>query len=200
MRNPKNIIRLMEEVNPDFVGFIFYPGSKRYFLQQNSEIPIQVPSEKRTGVFVDSQKEEILKMASRFQLGNVQLHGDESPQFCKELKSEGIRIIKAIKVSNRHDILLSMDYEASCDYILFDTKDQLHGGTGKKFDWYVLHDLKLSIPYFLSGGIDPDDSEKISNLPVRPFAIDINSRFELEPGVKSIQLIREFKKQLNHHE
>jgi phosphoribosylanthranilate isomerase len=193
MRKRENIIRLMDEVNPDFVGFIFYPGSPRYFLQSNKDIPGKVLSEKRTGVFVNDSKADIMKLATQFQLSNIQLHGKESPELCKELMGEGLKVIKAISIAEKKDLLPANEYYDACDFLLFDTKSKTHGGTGKKFNWEILQQYKLDKPYFLSGGIGPDDVDDIKNLKKQPYAIDINSRFEIEPGLKNIHKVLRFK-------
>jgi len=198
MRNPRNIIQLMEQVNPDFVGFIFYPRSPRYFLSSENPIPNQVPIEKRVGVFVNNSKEEIMNLASVFQLNIIQLHGNESPDLCRELREKHLTVIKAISISEKKDILLTKYYSDSCDYLLFDTKSKSFGGAGKKFNWEILQDFQSERPYFLSGGIDLGDLTEIENLPVLPYSIDINSRFEMEPGLKDIRKISHFKKKLTH--
>jgi phosphoribosylanthranilate isomerase len=197
MRDRENIIQLMDEVNPDFVGFIFYSGSPRYFLQRNTVIPSLVPPEKRTGVFVNTSKAEILILTSQYQLRNIQLHGNESPELCRELIVEGLTVIKAISIERKEDLLLANKYSDSCDFLLFDTKGKTHGGTGIKFNWEILQQYKLDKPYFLSGGIGPDDVYDIRKLTKQPYAIDINSRFEIKPGLKDIQKVLLFKQHFN---
>jgi phosphoribosylanthranilate isomerase len=200
MRYGENIIRLMEEINPEFVGFIFYPGSPRYFLQKGNTIPSQVPPEKRTGVFVDASINEILGQAATFELRNIQLHGSESPELCSQLMDEGMKVIKAISIAKKEDLQLCSAYADACDYLLFDTKSKSFGGTGKKFNWEILRYNESDKPYFLSGGIDLDDIDQIFKLDKQPCVVDINSRFELSPGLKDISKISHFKTQLFHYE
>lgn len=200
MRKPENIDALMERVNPDFVGFIFYPKSPRYFLNGMGIIPESVPSEKRTGVFVNATKMEILKTAGKLQLRNIQLHGDESPEFCEEIMDEGFLVIKALGIKNAADLAKSGNYLNSCDFLLFDTKSETYGGTGTKFNWQVLENYSSKLPFFLSGGIDLMDVQSITNTKVKPHAIDINSRFEDAPGEKNISNILAFKKELSKYE
>jgi phosphoribosylanthranilate isomerase len=200
MREPENLRKLLNEINPDFVGFIFHPGSPRYFLDGPEEIPAGLAPEKRTGVFVNSSFEEVTGLAEMFNIKNIQLHGGESPQFCSSLKKAGYTVIKAFGIKTVEDFQQMNAYEEFCDFFLFDTKTPGHGGSGKKFNWEMLNKIEISKPYFLSGGIDADDVDGIKNLRQNPFAIDINSRFEIMPGLKDIEKIKTFKNQLFNHE
>jgi len=200
MREGDNIIQLMDEVNPDFIGFIFYPGSPRYFHQLGNSIPEVVPPAKRVGVFVNAPKPDILKLSSEYQLRNIQLHGSESPLLCSELIDEGWTVIKAISIERKEDLYQVEKYSGCCDFLLFDTKGKHHGGTGNKFNWEILQDYTMDLPWFLSGGIDLEDVDEIKKLKTQPFAIDINSRFETLPGLKNIRRILDFKTQLTNEE
>lgn len=196
MRDPENIRELMQLVDPDFVGFIFHPGSVRYFLDGPEVIPAELPPEKRTGVFVNSSLEEITGLSRMFGLRNIQLHGSESPEFCSTLKNAGFSVIKAFGISQKEDLMKIENFTGSCDFFLFDTKTNKHGGSGRKFNWKWLNDTEISSPWFLSGGIDLPDVSEIKKLKSKPFAIDINSRFEIEPGIKDIQKIIALKNEL----
>ncbi len=179
---------------PDYMGFIFWEKSARYF---DGIIPSLPKSIKKTGVFVNENKEEILKKITKHDLQAIQLHGQESVEFCKDLKSKiesDIEIIKVFSVNEAFDFEVLKPFETVSDYFLFDTKGKLPGGNGTTFDWKVLENYPSSKPFFLSGGIGIEEMEQVkqvlkSNLPI--YAIDINSKFEIEPGLKNVQLCRD---------
>lgn len=188
-------IRDLAELKPDFMGFIFYPGSPRYVPEiLNAEKILQLPkSIIRTGVFVNSPMPEILNHAKTYDLTALQLHGDESPAFCEELLHLGFVVIKAFRVDESFNFKQLQPYEMSCDYFLFDTKTAAYGGSGKKFDWKILEAYNSDKPVFLSGGIGPEDDTAIKKLKnINIYALDLNSRFELEPGKKDIQKLKRF--------
>ena len=199
MKYRDNIIDVAN-LRPDYLGFIFYEGSPRYF---NGIIPNIAHEIKRVGVFVDASVENVLEKVNRYNLDAVQLHGKESPEFCSTLKNtdDTFEIIKVFSIKDQFDFELLKPYEPVCDYYLFDTKGELPGGNGYTFDWNVLSKYPSSKPFFLSGGIGVDQIEsihsflqnKISNLCI---AIDVNSRFEIEPGLKDTLKLKEFKTQL----
>jgi len=176
----------------DMLGFIFYPKSPRYVVgridpEEIAKLPASV---QKVGVFVNAESDEIHEIAESYFLTAIQLHGIESPELCRELKSEGFTIVKAFNLN------IENDYEAYtpyCDYFLFDTPSVKHGGTGQKFDWTLLENYTGSIPFLLSGGIGPDDAEAVKKINHPKFAgIDINSKFEIEPGVKNKEQIKRF--------
>jgi phosphoribosylanthranilate isomerase len=179
---------------PDYMGFIFWEKSARYF---DSSIPDLPKSIKKVGVFVNATPTEILEKTIKYDLQAVQLHGQESVAFCQDLKSkidQSIEIIKVFSVADDFDFEVLKPFEAICDYFLFDTKGKLPGGNGTTFDWKVLDNYPSSKPFFLSGGIGIAEMEAVNeisktNLPV--YAIDVNSKFEIEPGLKNIQLCRD---------
>ena len=179
---------------PDYMGFIFWEKSARYF---DTSIPDLPKSIKKVGVFVNATPPEILEKISQYDLQAVQLHGQESVAFCQELKSkmdESIEIIKVFSVADDFDFEVLKPFEAICDYFLFDTKGKLPGGNGSTFNWKVLENYPSSKPFFLSGGIGIAEMEAVNeisktNLPV--YAIDVNSKFEIEAGLKNIQLCRD---------
>ena len=199
MKYRDNIIDVAN-LRPDYLGFIFYESSPRHF---NGIIPNISHEIKRVGVFVDASMENVLEKVNRYNLDAVQLHGKESPEFCSTLKStnDAFEIIKVFSIKDQFDFELLKPYEPVCDYYLFDTKGELPGGNGYTFDWNVLSNYPSSKPFFLSGGIGIDQIEsihsfvqnKISNLCI---AIDVNSRFEIEPGLKDTLKLKEFKTQL----
>ncbi|MFV8328011.1 phosphoribosylanthranilate isomerase [Flavobacterium sp. ZS1P14] len=184
-------IRDVGSLLPDYMGFIFWDKSARYF---DGIIPAVSKSIKKVGVFVNATPEEILEKTTKYDLQAVQLHGQETVEFCLNLKDKidrTIEIIKVFSVDDTFDFEILKPFEAVCDYFLFDTKGKLPGGNGITFDWKVLEKYPSSKPFFLSGGIGINEMAAVNeisktNLPV--YAIDINSKFEIEPGLKNIQL------------
>jgi phosphoribosylanthranilate isomerase len=195
MRTPENIAAL-SDLAPDYMGFIFWKLSKRFVSDPTPDLPASI---KKTGVFVDATLTYILDIAKQHQLQAVQLHGEESPTFCQKLQTTGLEIIKAFAVDDTFDFSVLETYDSVCDYFLFDTKGPLPGGNGSRFDWLILCNYPLTKPFFLSGGIGPGDQGAIAsiislNLPV--YAIDINSKFEKQAGLKNIEIIKQFKSTL----
>lgn len=182
----------------DYIGMIFYSKSPRYIetipsisIQQLKDITT-CANIQRIGVFVNEDIEYVLGKAKEYQLDYVQLHGNESPEYCKEL-SKSITIIKAFSIFCSDDFTNIEQYTDSCEYFLFDTKTESYGGSGKKFDWSILDKYTKIIPFFLSGGISFTDVEQIKRMTHPQFyGIDINSRFEKEPGLKDIELLTQF--------
>jgi len=183
-------------LQPAYLGFIFYDKSPRFISEISAELIKYIPSEIKTvGVFVDEDLEIVEKKVNQFQLKAVQLHGNESPEYCAALKTtfNSLEVIKAFGVDEDFDFPLLNTYAAAVNYFLFDTKTQAHGGSGKTFDWTILEGYKLDKPYFLSGGIDLQHATTIAGIEdSRLYAVDINSRFEIEPGVKDEERIRAF--------
>jgi len=199
MRERENLKELTKKVNPDYVGFIFHPNSPRYFLDGTEEISDAIAPEKCVGVFVDSPFAEVTGLAEMFQIKNIQLHGNESPEFCRKLMKEGYIVIKAFGIMEATDLKQTENYSGSCNYFLLDTKTEKHGGSGKKFDWKILYQFEPELPFFLSGGIDLTDVNDIKSLKNLPYAIDINSRFEISAGLKDVEKISLFKNRLFNH-
>ena len=199
MKYPDNILEV-GSLLPDYMGFIFWEQSARYF---DGEIPILPKSIKKTGVFVNASQEEIISKITKYDLQAVQLHGHESVAFCKELKEHfgnAIEIIKVFSVDSAFDFDQLEPFETVCDYFLFDTKGKLPGGNGTTFDWKVLENYSSKKPFFLSGGIGVDEIDLVNeilkiDLPL--FAIDLNSKFEIEPGLKNPKLLSSFKQKIN---
>jgi phosphoribosylanthranilate isomerase len=192
MKYPENILEV-SQLLPDYLGFIFWEKSSRYF---DGEIPKIPESIKKVGVFVDATSEEIISKIKKYDLNVVQLHGNESPEFCRNLKMENIEIIKVFSVNDDFNFSSLESFENACDYFLFDTKGKLPGGNGIIFNWQILQKYKSTKPFFLSGGIGIEEIENIkkSNLPI--YAIDVNSKFEIEAGLKNIELLKSFKNNL----
>ena len=198
-------------LDPDYLGFIFWEPSKRYFKGTIPKLPASI---KKVGVFVDAPLKEILKKVNTYDLQAVQLHGNESPEFCNDLKTinkdrskaieeSNLEIIKVFSIKDDFDFSILTPYENVCDYFLFDTKGKLPGGNGFTFSWEVLKSYPSTKPYFLSGGIGLEEIEKIREFQQRPeskycHAIDINSKFESEPGLKDVKKLKEFKEVLSN--
>jgi len=192
MKNPENIIEA-SKLLPDFMGFIFWEKSARYF---DDNIPKLPESIQKVGVFVNETIENVVDKIQKYQLQIVQLHGNESAEYCSELKKQNIKIIKVFSIANDFDFEDLKPFETVADYFLFDTKGKLPGGNGTKFNWKILQNYPSKRPFFLSGGIGIDEINNIKNLNLPIFAIDINSKFETEPGLKNVALIKHFKAKL----
>lgn len=206
--NPEEVATLQ----PDYLGFIFWEPSSRYF---SGEIPKLPSSIKKMGVFVDAPLEEVLKKVAQYHLDAVQLHGKESAEYCNalrhaeldsashkdEIRRDEFEIIKVFSIKDDFNFDVLKEYEEVCDYFLFDTKGKLPGGNGYTFDWSVLEKYPSSKPYFLSGGIGLDSKEKLKDFLNSPaskncFAIDVNSKFERAAGLKNIDDLKTFKASL----
>lgn len=192
-------IAAVAELQPDYLGFIFYQKSPRFISDVSAELIKYVPPTiKTTGVFVDEELETVKAHIIKYNLKAVQLHGNESEVYCEELKTTGAEVIKAFGIAENFDFSKLEAYLNIVDYFLFDTQTPVHGGSGKVFDWTLLTKYPFNKPYFLSGGIDLIHATAIKNInDPRLFAIDINSRFELEPGLKDVAKLKEFITALN---
>ena len=193
MREPKNIEQVAQ-LGVDMMGFVFYPKSPRYvsYVLARSDADRKVC---RVGVFVNDSIPEILDKIHSFSLNAVQMHGNESRELCEQLREANgdIKIIKAISVSNAGDIQKYKEYVGAVDYFLFDTKRKTVGGSGQQFDWQVLDEYDGDVPFLLSGGIGPEDAFRIRTFHhSQCVGIDLNSRFEIEPGVKDVEKLNKF--------
>lgn len=194
MRDPENISGVVAAL-PDYLGFIFYPKSKRFVgFEPSPEVLAKIPvSVKKVGVFVDESSEKVLEISKKWNLDVVQLHGQETPEYCLQIRNSGIIVFKAFSVDESFDFATLNAWSGVCDYFLFDTKGHLPGGTGQKFNWQLLESYKLNVPFFLSGGIGPGNMEAIHNFEhPRWRGIDINSGFEIEPALKDVEKVRTF--------
>ena len=185
-------------LQPDYLGFIFHEPSLRHF---EGSIPEISNSIEKVGVFVDEKVEFISQQIEKYKLSIIQLHGHETPETCRLLKFSSASVIKVFSIKDEFDFSMLETYEDVCDYFLFDTKGKLPGGNGYTFNWDVLKNYPSTKPYFLSGGIGLDQVEKLkefkkSNASKYCYVIDVNSKFEIEPGLKNIELLKEFKSQL----
>lgn len=194
MRDTENITDLLA-LQPDYMGFIFYEKSKRFVGEDLDEgllksFPINT---KKVGVFVNSQPSYILEKVRKYQLDFVQLHGEELPDFCKNLRLKGVNIIKAFSVDENFNFSQLNNFKPWCDYFLFDTKGEQKGGNGIAFNWEILNRYDNEKPFFLAGGIDLENAEDAFGLSekYKIHAIDVNSKFEVEPALKDIEKLRE---------
>jgi|SRR5215203_766615 len=191
-------LQQLEALNIDYAGLIFYKDSPRYMGDKitGKQVKDADFDIKKVGVFVNPGYSELLDAIDEYGLDIVQLHGSETPQMCEEVSGE-VEVIKAFRIETgtaNIDELVS-DYDAVCDYYLFDTAGlkESFGGTGQQFDWSILKKAKIEKPFFLSGGIGPDDAQKIKGFKHPDFfAIDVNSKFELSPGLKDMAAILKF--------
>ena len=195
-------------MQPDYLGFIFWEPSARYFDGEIAGLPSDI---EKIGVFVDSDISYVLDHIEKNDLQGVQLHGNETPEYCKELLeytgrsdrfSKPVRCIKVFSIKEEFDFSILKAYEEVCDYFLFDTKGELPGGNGYVFDWSVLKDYPSTKPYFLSGGIGLENVEEIKKFLQTAgskycHALDVNSKFEDRPGLKNIENLIKFKLQLS---
>ena len=212
IREVEKLFTLHSSLFTFWMGFIFWPKSSRYV----SERPAYLPTKcKRVGVFVDEDAETIRQIADDYALDYIQLHGHESPDFIRGLRNgtaaplpavgvpprqweRGIGgetfIIKAFNIATKEDLEATKPYEGLVDYFLFDAKAQLPGGSGQQFDWSVLKDYDGDTPFLLSGGIGPDDAERVKAFLTshKCIGIDLNSRFEIAPGLKDINKLKSF--------
>lgn len=196
----KNVEQLIA-VKPDLFGFIFYNKSKRCvtsFPQSAMKNNIQ-----KVGVFVNENVEKVIKTVQKYNLQYVQLHGNETIDYCNQLQQQNksikgkLKIIKAFAIDDNFNFIQTADYELFCSYFLFDTKGVNYGGNGKKFNWNILKNYSGNTPFLLSGGIEPQDVLLIDKFKHPQFVgVDINSGFELQPGLKNVAQIKQFKKQL----
>lgn len=213
MRDADNI-HAVEQLGIDWIGLIFWQKSPRYVSQVRSRAGIipdysslekstekdGAPRPKRVGVFVDDMPQNIITRIVNYGLDIVQLHGSESPVMIDNLRRTvdpdihaGIKIMKALSIKGKEDVRKYKEYAGHVDYFLFDTKTPLMGGSGDKFDWNVLQEYDGDVPFLLSGGIGPDDAERINGFKHPRFAgIDLNSRFEIEPAIKNTEKLKKF--------
>ena len=191
-------------MNVDFLGFIFYEKSPRYVLHHLSLKEIaEIPHFGKVGVFVNESIKAIVEITTESQLDIIQLHGNENEKFILQLKQilgNNIKIIKVIRIGNQSfdELQKTINQQPSTvNYLLFDTDSKAFGGTGKTFDWQILNEIEIPIPYFLSGGISLENIHQLSTINHQPLALDINSKFEIEPGNKNLEKIKKFTQIVN---
>lgn len=187
----------------DFLGFIFYEKSPRYVLNHlNLKEISEIPHAGKVGVFVNETIENVTDFSVKANLNFIQLHGDEDDHYIANLKNNlpnQIKMIKVIRIGNQTSEELQKNINqqpSTINYLLFDTDSKAFGGTGKTFDWKILNEVEISIPYFLSGGISLENVHQIPTINTQPFSLDINSKFELEPGIKDLIKIKQLYEKL----
>lgn len=192
-------LEALDEMGVDLAGFIFYPKSPRYMVEKMPAEYLRKFKGKivKVGVFVNMPFEELMRTVEDYRLDMVQLHGDEIPRYCEQVANY-ITVVKAFRLSDNDPIdWMAKPYDEACDMYMFDTLGAGYGGTGKKFDWNVLKNSAIDKLFFLSGGIEPGDEEKLKKFTSgtfanKMFAVDINSKFETSPGVKDLAKVKEF--------
>ena len=199
-------IQELISLNVDFLGFIFYEKSPRFVLNHLSLEGISaINHQGKVGVFVNETVEKIVEISEKSNLNFIQLHGDEDEEFVKKLRlslSKNIKIIKVIRIGNdfekfKNEISKISNLKSQISNLLFDTDSKAFGGTGKTFDWQILNEIEIPIPYFLSGGISLENIHQLSTINHQPLALDINSKFEIEPGNKNLEKIKKFTQIVN---
>ena len=192
-------IQELISLNTDFLGFIFYEKSPRFVLNHLSLEEIsEINHQGKVGVFVNESIEKIAEIKEKAKLSFIQLHGDEDEKFILQLRQilgNIIKIIKVIRIGNQSfdELQKTINQQPSTvNYLLFDTDSKAFGGTGKTFDWQILNEIEIPIPYFLSGGISLENIHQLSTINQQPLALDINSKFETEPGSKDLEKIKNF--------
>lgn len=189
MREAENIQQLLS-IPIDYMGFIFYDKSSRFV---SSKLETFIPTTiKKVGVFVNATKEDIVSKITDYDLQVIQLHGDESPAFCEEIKNLGIETFKAFGIGDDFEWQTISEYVGKVDYFLFDTKSKQYGGTGQTFNWQKLKDYPFETPYWLSGGISLENIVEAANFEdKRLYGLDLNSKFEISPALKNISILTE---------
>lgn len=186
LRDSDNI-KAVEALVPDYMGFICYEKSPRFIgAMEDDELVNISTSITKVGIFVDEDADSISKLIYKYKFDAIQLHGNESPDFCDMFKHE-VQVIKAFGVDENFDFTILDAYKNNVDFFLFDTKTPVHGGSGQTFDWVILEKYTLYVPFFLSGGLSPDNLEEVKKIKHPAFyGVDLNSKFEVSPGLKDI--------------
>lgn len=191
MRDDENI-REVAELTPGMMGFIFFSGSRR-FVGNDFSIPEISPDIEKVGVFVNEEPKNVLHILKTHQLHTAQLHGNETPEVCNTIRSAGFKVLKAFGIDGQFDWPLLKSYIPVTDCFVFDTKTTQHGGSGKKFNWDILENYRLQHPFLLSGGIRPEDADKLLKFEhPQCIGFDINSGFEIQPALKNVTLLESF--------
>lgn len=201
MRDAENIREIDAIEGVDMIGLIFWDGSKRYVAQKPEYLPVNAM---RVGVFVDEEIEEVVAKVKEYELGIVQMHGDENLAYVSELRKALVsadvkipKIVKAIPVSSRSSVLKAMMWDGYVDGILFETPTNGFGGSGVSFDWSLLSSYRARTPFFLTGGIGPQSLEALKEFSHPEWiGVDLNSKFETAPGIKDVEAVRQFVKEL----
>lgn len=198
LRDPENI-RGVLALQPDYIGFICYPASKRFVGSSlDAGWVAQLEGTNKTGVFVDADEQQVMTHVKRYGFHTIQLHGNEDAAYCTRLHATGITVIKAFGIDEQFDWARLGEYEDAVAYYLFDTRSQQHGGTGIRFDWRLLAGYTSEKPFFLSGGLDAENIHEALKIgDSRLYALDLNSKFETAPGIKDIELLKQTLQTIN---
>jgi phosphoribosylanthranilate isomerase len=191
-------IEAVAALKPDYMGFIWYTQSPRYVYRLPKDVLANLPAGIiKTAVFVNENVDIINALIHEFDFNAVQLHGQESPETCAELKQE-VQVLKAFGIDEQFDFGQLQAYAGKVDYFLFDTKTEKHGGSGRIFNWDVLNEYQLDVPFFLSGGLSLENLAEVKNIKHPAFyGVDLNSRFETAPGMKDIDKLKQAFAMLN---
>jgi len=200
MCDPGNI-RDIANAGADWIGMIFYEKSPRYVGNAggalNDEIVVNNKALKKVGVFVNATFEEMIEKGRDYRLDYIQLHGSEKPELCDALKKQGLNVIKALSIASVEDVKAADAYAGYVDFLLFDTKCEGYGGSGKQFDWSVLDAYTGETPFILSGGLKPDSAMLVKTFSHHSMVgVDINSGFEISPAFKNVDLVEGFIKNI----
>lgn len=183
------MLQAVDALGPDMLGMIFYDESPRCYAEETAP---ETQADK-VGVFVNESAQVIKVLAQQFGLSYIQLHGDEPIETAAVIKAAGLKVIKAFSIGEKIEEERMKGYEQYCEYFLLDTKGKRYGGTGQKFDWALLSEYRLDTPFILSGGIQPKDANILTNIKHPALiGVDINSGFEIEPGIKNIEAVKQF--------
>lgn len=194
-------IKAVEALLPDYMGFICYDKSLRFIAAMADDELVNISTDIiKVGVFVNEDADSISKLIYKYKFDAIQLHGNESPEFCDMYMHE-VQVIKAFGVDENFDFAQLQAYKNSVDYFLFDTKTPVHGGSGITFDWSILDNYKLDVPFFLSGGLSLNNLEEVKQI-VHPafYGVDLNSKFEISPAFKDIDKLTQAFNTLNSNE
>ncbi|MFD2865983.1 phosphoribosylanthranilate isomerase [Mucilaginibacter antarcticus] len=185
-------IKAVTDLNPDYVGFIYYAKSPRFVNDIDADFLGELPTSiYKTAVFVNEGEQEISRLIEQHGFDAIQLHGNESPEFAQEFKGR-VEVLKAFGLNEDFDFEQLNPYTNKVDYFLFDTKTDEHGGSGRTFDWGILNNYQLDVPFFLSGGLSLDNLNQIANIKHPQFyGVDLNSKFETAPGLKDIDKLKQ---------
>ncbi len=198
MRDADNIRQLCA-LHPTYIGFIFYPMSKRNACDMPVDNLTSIPDDiEKVAVFVNETTEGILAVCHRYGFRTVQLHGGETPNQCRQLRQCGLKVLKAMSISSEDDLCRCDQYAGCVDMFVFDTKCAGYGGSGERFDHSLLSRYSCDVPFLLSGGISLEDASMHSLHP-QMIGVDVNSRFELAPGLKDISILRQFIPTIKHN-
>lgn len=196
LRDADNL-KAVAELAPDFIGFIFYHQSPRFVGDTLDEDVVKNLPIRKVGVFVNASPDLILRTVKKYDFQYVQLHGTETPDYCRSLRNRGLSLIKAFRVDESFNFSMLNNYKAHCDFFLFDAKGDQPGGNGHTFDWSILHRYDNEKPFFISGGIGLHNLDQLAQLKdMKLYGVDVNSQVETAPGVKDVAKIKELITQL----